>query len=159
MTITEVTRQQLNERFPMSHDMFGWIKPNGELMIPTPDDAISRDDVIHDTMIEPLERRQASEKGYISWWVTDATLHFRSESKISESVVRNIIRAIPKIEVLAQDPKNFSYFKGYHARRRAEENAPLPILKYNVSIRAFDETADNVPDLVDAMEQALSRGY
>ena len=153
MLINEILLEYLSMK---EYDMWGWITPEGNILLPTKDDAASERPVSHTDLVPSRDYTNAFKKGYIRWFIKKNTLYFEVGTvDLSEKIYNLIKIGTRKIEDLAKNPKNFYYFPGPLAQQQSKAKESLTILRYEVDITDFYYRADNIRVILNRMLRQL----
>lgn len=122
MKINEVT--QLNEYFPtqLSYDAFGWVTPNGKVVLATSDDAKNPSPISHKEILSRVSSftstTHAFRNGWIRWTIINNILTFECYWLDTEdhSTYSTIVAAAPAIRDISESPSMYKHFIGDKAR-------------------------------------------
>ena len=146
----------VTESFNHSYDIFGWIKPDGELIIPTKEQANSSKWFTHTDLLPYNDYDRPFREGYVRWVLERGTLYLENTKRTALELRECVESGLAKIEKLIQNPKNFNYFAGPAAIRANIQNKPLVILNYDMTAKAFNETTQSPKQLINIMSRGSS---
>jgi hypothetical protein len=125
----------------LGYDMWGWIRPNGTVAIPSRSQSQSADLYTHKTWIQEKGFAgyfSAFSAGWVRWYLKDHLLTLEAgypyRGQNINQLLDTVRQGIKEIEHLVRDPQKFAHFTGPHAQQQRQDNAPLLILEYEIEI-------------------------
>ncbi len=127
--------EEIDEKFIEypDYDMWGWIRQDGTLVMPTKKDADSEEVVYHDVLAKrSFPNGYAFNAGWIRWFLHLDELHFNTR-KVDDTTYSALSKGLNKIITYSSDRKKFGHFVGRKAKRASQDiGGTLHINSYSI---------------------------